>query len=656
MAHLASRQVHLDFHTSEFMPGVGSRFNRENFQAALKLGNLNSITVFSKCHHSWSYHPTEAGHMHPTLNFDLTGAMIAAAHEIGVKAPVYITVGWSANDAEELPECVERTKSGAVRMSSGEVDAPAEAKRPIVSWKFMCPSGRYAELIYKQTREVCQRYTDLDGLFYDICFHHLCWCTNCVNGMKRQGLNPDNDEDAKQYYVYKWSQFTESCRDILKEYHPQASLFFNGGANLYKQEWHAIQTHYEMEDLPTTWGGYDKMPVSAKYFAKSGKDYLGMTGKFHTMWGEFGGFKTADALRYEVAAMLTYGARCSVGDQMHPSGEMDLETYRIIGEAYRYVEQIEPYCYQTVETTRLGVLLSKDAESNEGITKILLEHQYDFDIAADNEPLQRFEVIVLPDSVLLDDQQAERLRAFIQQGGRILMTGTSGLNPGQTHFQLDVGANYQGPSLYENDFVIAGEQLVHNLVASPFLFYEAAEQVHVTDAEQLAQIKLPYFNRTYGHYCSHQNSPYQLDNAAYPAAIRKGNIVYLAHPLCKMYHKHGAQFHRDYFINALRLLYTDPVMQVGLLSSGRARFVHQPQEQRYILHLLYATPIQRGRTSVIEDLPPIYDVPVRLLIDEKVTQVATADGEAIVPFQQLKGIVEFTVPKVQCHQIMVITY
>ncbi|MBQ3177661.1 MAG: beta-galactosidase, partial [Clostridia bacterium] len=82
------RQVHLDFHTSEKIPGIGSRFSKEQFQHALKIGHVNSITIFSKCHHGWAYHPSEANEIHPELDFDLLGAQIEAAHEIGVKTPV----------------------------------------------------------------------------------------------------------------------------------------------------------------------------------------------------------------------------------------------------------------------------------------------------------------------------------------------------------------------------------------------------------------------------------------------------------------------------------------------------------------------------------------------------------------------------------------
>lgn len=73
-------------------------------------------------------------------------------------------------------------------------------------------------------------------------------------------------------------------------------------------------------------------------------EVIGMTGKFHTQWGEFGGFKHPNALRYESAVTLANGAKICVGDQMHPCGRLDRATYRLIGEAYREVEQKEPWC------------------------------------------------------------------------------------------------------------------------------------------------------------------------------------------------------------------------------------------------------------------------------------------------------------------------
>jgi len=91
-----TRQIHLDFHTSEAIESIGFAFDKKQFQEALIAGHVNSINIFGKGHHSWCYYPTEAGSVHPGLDFDLLGAQIEACHEIGVTTQVYFTIGWSA--------------------------------------------------------------------------------------------------------------------------------------------------------------------------------------------------------------------------------------------------------------------------------------------------------------------------------------------------------------------------------------------------------------------------------------------------------------------------------------------------------------------------------------------------------------------------------
>ena len=77
MTGIGSRQVHLDFHTCEHIGAVGARFSSKQWQRALKTGRVDSINVFAKCHHGWSYYPTVVGNVHPTLKRDLMGLQIA---------------------------------------------------------------------------------------------------------------------------------------------------------------------------------------------------------------------------------------------------------------------------------------------------------------------------------------------------------------------------------------------------------------------------------------------------------------------------------------------------------------------------------------------------------------------------------------------------
>jgi hypothetical protein len=39
------RQVHLDFHNSEYLKGIGEAFDKEQFQESLKKGRIDSINL-----------------------------------------------------------------------------------------------------------------------------------------------------------------------------------------------------------------------------------------------------------------------------------------------------------------------------------------------------------------------------------------------------------------------------------------------------------------------------------------------------------------------------------------------------------------------------------------------------------------------------------
>src|SRR5690349_16280602 len=80
IGELPFRHIHLDFHTSPAVTGVGAEFKAAEFATVLKDAAVNSITVFAKCHHGMSYYPTKVGVRHPNLKIDLLGEIIEACH------------------------------------------------------------------------------------------------------------------------------------------------------------------------------------------------------------------------------------------------------------------------------------------------------------------------------------------------------------------------------------------------------------------------------------------------------------------------------------------------------------------------------------------------------------------------------------------------
>ena len=411
--------------------------------------------------------------------------------------------------------------------------------------------------------------------------------------------------------------------------------------------YHEFQSHFELEDLPSTWGGYDRLPVRAKFFTqKHEKQTIGMTGKFHTCWGEFGGFKNSEALKYECANMLALGAGCSIGDQLHPSGKMDMETYRRIGYAYRYVEQIEKYCVNRKEVTKFGFVLSYDTTENEGISKMLMENQRGFLLVLDETDISKLECVMVPNRANMTELLLKKLKAFYKNGGKLLLIGDA-----VRHFE-GIGIDYIGHSEYDMDYILALRGMIN--LESPLLAYSSAHIVSAReDYQWLAEVYEPYFSRTYEKYCSHRNTPNKTEKAAYPAAVTNGRVAYIAHNLPQIYYDYGCSYHREYFMGVLKTLMPIDVCEVkGLMSCGRIRLTENQDD--YALHLFYAAPINRGEACIIEDIPEIYNIKVKLHIENTISNVVKIPQNETIPFALENGVVEFTVDNIKNHQLIIL--
>ena len=140
---LRYRQIHLDFHTSEHIAGVGAAFDPDDFVATLKAAHVDSITVFAKCHHGWSYYPTKVGKPHPHLaRPDLMGDMIKACAAADIETPVYISVQWDELSAREHPEWRVMSATNHFSARTADRSVEPEAAEPGLAHDLPQPSGR----------------------------------------------------------------------------------------------------------------------------------------------------------------------------------------------------------------------------------------------------------------------------------------------------------------------------------------------------------------------------------------------------------------------------------------------------------------------------------------------------------------------------------
>ncbi len=651
------RQVHLDFHTGEKISGIGSKFDKDRFQRALKLGHVNSITVFAKCHHGYAYHPSEANEMHPGLKFDLLAAQIEAAHEIGVKTPVYISAGLDEKMARRHTDWLVRNIDESTIWVS-------DFKTP--GYHKFCMSTPYLDYLTKQTEEVAKNY-DADGIFFDIVGAQPCYCQYCIEDRIRLGLAPYDEIAVKKHSEIVYKKYAKAMRDAVDKYKPGLPIFQNGGHIRHgRRDLAGVNTHLEIESLPTGGWGYDHFPLSARYCQGIGMEFLGMTGKFHTSWGEFGGFKHPNALRYEVALSVANGAKCSVGDQLSPTGEMDEVTYKLIGEAYSELEAKEPwldsvksvadiavYSYAAYAESFIEKRLERDIGSDNGVCRILLEGKYLFDFVDLESDFSKYKLIILPDGIRTNEVLNRKLSEFVESGGKILASGRSCINKETNKFDYDLGAEWIAASEYKPCYTRPSVE-INGMGNTGYVVYEDAELVRAVGKE-LARLEKPYFNRTWEHFCSHKHTP--NSGEYYGAGMTEGKDgIYIAWNVFTDYAQTAEIYSKQLVCHAIdRLLGENKTVITDLPAQGVTTLMNQ--NGRLIHHLLYAAPVRRGKNiEIIEDIIPIYGCKSSVKTDKAPKCVYLAPTMEPLEYEYINGRAEYTLPKLENHQMIVIEF
>ncbi len=397
-------------------------------------------------------------------------------------------------------------------------------------------------------------------------------------------------------------------------------------------------------------------------------EYLGMTGKFHTWWGEFGGYKHPNALRWEAALCLANGACCSIGDQLHPEGLMDNATYSLIGEAYKEVEEKEKWCFNTENIADIAMLSTeavhmdstgsiKGGSEDEGCVKILLEGNYLFDVIDLKSDFSKYKIIILPDVIRIDEKLKKLLNEFVIEGGKLLATGESGLSA-EDKFVFDFGAEYISKCEYQPSFFKPNFK-INSLETASFVMYSPGHHVKPLMGVEHGEFQNSYFNRDMLHFCSHQHTPPTLKRVS-SGMIGGKEGIYIPWSIFSEYTQIGSYILQQMVIHALdTLLKSEKTLRTNLPAQGIVTLQHQASKNRYIQHSLYASPVLRGKKNtleVIEDILPVINTEFTITLNKTVKKMYRAPQMDEVSFSQTDGVLRYNLKEFECHQMVVIEY
>ena len=667
---LRYRQIHLDFHTSEQLPNIGGEFDGAAWAQQLVDAHVDSITCFARGHHGMIFYDTQAHpeRRHPHLQCNLLAEQIEAGHARDIRVPIYTTVQWDYYTAQQEPEWLQVAADGSIQ-GQKPYEAGFYAK--------LCLNTPYVDLLTAHVDEMFALLPAVDGLFFDIVQDQDCSCTVCRQEMLARGIDPSCDVERQGFGQEVTDRFKQAMSAHVRGHSQDCTIFYNSGhVGPRQRATGEAYSHWEIESLPSGGWGYMHFPLSQRYARTTGHDGLGMTGKFHTSWGDFQSYKNEAALQYECFQMLALNAKCSIGDQLHPTGRLDQATYDLVGPVYREVARKEQWCRGATPVTDIGVY-NVEEFTGERLTaetvaavRMLQEGGHQFDVVDSETSWDGYRVLILPDAVTLDEELARKVGEYLAAGGKLIASFESGLKPDRSDFATPewgvtktgegpVDANgdlVRGRNFAKGDYVDylrAERALAGGLRDTEYVTYMRGLEIEAGEGtEILARMVPAYFDRTWQHFCSHRQTPSSGEPAG-PAAARTGEVIYFAHPIFRQYNQNAPRWCKQLLLNALDMLLPDPVLRHGGPSSVLTAVNEQADENRWVVHLLHYVPERRGQDfDVIEDVLPLYDIGVSLRLPGPVAGVRCVPGGETLAFKEAMGRLSFAVPKLEGHQMV----
>jgi len=586
------RAVHIDFHT---MPGIDD-FNREwdaaRFASTLQDAHVTYINAFARCNIGFAYYPTRIGIPYPGMKGDMFGDLLRECHlrDIGVSA--YINVGLDHEQSSRHMGWLRLDQEG--RVISGD--------RTGNFFRQLCYNNpEYRDYHFGMLKEVIAY--DPDGYFFDCMVLKPCYCYHCLKKMQSLGIDANDPATNLRFQEQSMIEFAEESLRLIG---PGKYYYLNGMDYARVQN---LDTHIEIECLPSAWS-YDYFWPHASYARNLQRTVLYMTGRFQLNWGDFGGFKTRASLEYDYFDALCAGVGVSVGDHLHPARNLDPGIYRTIGEMNAWIEKLEPYTEKARFLADIGVLVNLTSglsESHQGLARMFGELRQSYDIINENMDFTPYRVLVLPDHLQMNSQITGKFDAYLQQGGRILASGTAGLNETQNGFVLPAwdfafdGLDASSSSYFH--LTDASDPLLidmdYNMYSDSGILFRL--RGISGSGRVLAKYVKSYFEKHWDGFHGYFYLPPQKETPYAAAAVNAaGTIGQISFAVFRSYYRAAACANKILVKQCLELLLPDPLIRTEGIPST-ARVTATGCAEFVLLHTKVTYPEVRGKMNIIEE-------------------------------------------------------
>lgn len=342
-----------------------------------------------------------------------------------------------------------------------------------------------------------------------------CYCIECLQQLKTAGKDPYNKEVQREHQNKNFLDFHHRMKELVQGVRSGCHVDFNDIGIGKVSERVDFLDNIDIEALPTGGWGYFYAPAQIRYQRNFGLPVYGMTGRFVSSWADFGGLKLPHQMDVELASLVANSARCDVGDQMPPDGQLDAAVYHVLGKSFGRIKKLEPWLNQAAPVTEAALMIPGVAleKVNQpyifGLMKLMMELHLQFDVVESGQEWEHYNLVVIPDELMPDSKIVERLHQFINKGGSVIVCHNGGLQAETKESWIEkFGMKFSGQSSFKPAYFVTENGFINDMPGYEYALYNGASQWKLqSPANSLAQLGEPLFQRSAEHYTSHRQSP-----------------------------------------------------------------------------------------------------------------------------------------------------
>jgi len=680
------RRSLVDMHIDDWDEKFLSQFDSKEYVEMQALAEVQTVIFYASSNVGICYYPTKIGHMHKGIKGrDILKEVIDLSHEKGMSVVVYYNI-WHKWAYDNHPDWRLVTSKG-------------ENTREFMRYGVCCINSPFRDFVINQAKELCGNYR-FEGLWFDmIGLTTICYCPSCrkryFSETGEEIPRIINWEDPKwikfQRKREEWlAEFASSLVSAVKKINPEITVVLQSAH--WQNGWRDGLTlpFFEVQDYigGDFYGGALEESFVCKLFYNLtlNKPFEYMTSRCPTLL-DHTTMKSKELLEIQLYSTLANnGAFCFI-DAIDPEGTLNKDFYARMEEIFKEGKRYEKFLDNRLNFCQdVGIYLSFESlinpedngkrvsesvykrsphlEAAVNVAKTLLNAHIPFGVITKKnlDSLSDYQIIILPNLLMIDEEEAEAFRKFVKFGGSIYASRSTSLltKDGIKHedFLLSdlFGVSYIGETKEKVTYIAPKEEF-RTIFKGYSLKYPITllkSQLKVKrikeDVKALATITLPYTDpEDINSFVSANSNPPGI-STDFPSIVLnrygEGKVIYSAGGIELM----KEEDHRAIFINLIRLISQRPYFfEVDAPKSVEVTLFHQKDKKYYLINLL----------NYQSELPniPIHEIKIKIKLDNKKPQRLTLlPEETELSFKVEESYIEFILPKLESFSMLRLEY